>query len=133
MAVPWMQSSRPLATAQRAMPHDSLRPRPTDPAELIEFPVRSTADAYPYARIRAEEHEPEWFCVCGAHAAAGRQRRVAQTCRTVRTCPQKVPIVYSRRPTSMAPQLCMPSKREAMPSKPWPGIAALNTSGSHHT
>ncbi len=45
----------------------TLRRPPADPAELSEFPVRSIADAYPYARIHTEEHEPEWFCVCGDH------------------------------------------------------------------
>lgn len=44
----------------------SLRPPPADHAELADFPARQVADAYPYARIHAEGHDPEWFCASGA-------------------------------------------------------------------
>jgi hypothetical protein len=45
----------------------TLRRPPADPAELTAFPARTIANAYPYARIHAQGHEPEWFCVCGDH------------------------------------------------------------------
>lgn len=45
----------------------TLRRPPADPAELVDFPTRLIADAYPYARIHHLGHEPEWFCACGEH------------------------------------------------------------------
>lgn len=45
----------------------TLRRPPANPGELVDFPARPVADAYPYARIHVEAHEPEWFCNCGQH------------------------------------------------------------------